>query len=367
MKKISLDIKNRNGENLSAHLITPINGVINNIAIFAHCFTCSSSLAVVKNISNELTNQGISVLNFDFTGLGHSEGDFSETTFSNNISDIIDVNAFLTQNYVVPTILIGHSLGGAAAIISANMLPNIQAVVSIAAPSFVKHVTKHFGNLEEIIIKKGEATLSIGGRPFKIKKQFIDDLESHNLENEVKKLRKPLLIMHSPQDLIVGIENAASLYHQAIHPKSFISLDGADHLITNKKDAFYVAEVIGSWVKRYVEINKNNEDELKSTEGEQVLVYHEAIVPYTNHIYTKTHHIYGDEPLDFVYLSYSKKHASELRLDIEEMGQLDHISKRIKLVGNLTNEQKNKLKEIASKCPVHKTVANKVYFETELI
>ena len=407
MKKISLDIKNRNGENLSAHLITPINGVINNIAIFAHCFTCSSSLAVVKNISNELTNQGISVLNFDFTGLGHSEGDFSETTFSNNISDIIDVNAFLTQNHVAPTILIGHSLGGAAVIISANMLPNIQAVVSIAAPSFVKHVTKHFGNLEEIIEKKGEATLSIGGRPFKIKKQFIDDLESHNLENEVKKLRKPLLIMHSPQDLIVGIENAASLYHKAIHPKSFISLDGADHLITNKKDAFYVAEVIGSWVKRYVEINKNNEDELKSTEGEQVLVYHEAIVPYTNHIYTKTHHIYGDEPLDFggddlglspyqflcaaigsctvltlklyahrkqwelkevfVYLSYSKKHASELRLDIEEMGQLDHISKRIKLVGNLTNEQKNKLKEIASKCPVHKTVANKVYFETELI
>ena len=406
MKKISLDIKNRNGENLSAHLITPINGVINNIAIFAHCFTCSSSLAVVKNISNELTNQGISVLNFDFTGLGHSEGDFSETTFSNNISDIIDVNAFLTQNHVAPTILIGHSLGGAAVIISANMLPNIQAVVSIAAPSFVKHVTKHFGNLEEIIEKKGEATLSIGGRPFKIKKQFIDDLESHNLENEVKKLRKPLLIMHSPQDLIVGIENAASLYHKAIHPKSFISLDGADHLITNKKDAFYVAEVIGSWVKRYVEIKKE-EIEIKDTEGEQVLVYHETIVPYTNHIYTKTHHIYGDEPLDFggddlglspyellnaavgsctvltlklyaqrkqwnlkevfVYLSYSKKHASELNLEIEEMGQLNHISKKIKLIGDLSKEQKNKLIEIASKCPVHKTVANKVYFETELI
>ena len=363
-------------------------------------------MAVVKNISNELTNQGISVLNFDFTGLGHSEGDFSETTFSNNISDIIDVNAFLTQNHVAPTILIGHSLGGAAVIISANMLPNIQAVVSIAAPSFVKHVTKHFGNLEEIIEKKGEATLSIGGRPFKIKKQFIDDLESHNLENEVKKLRKPLLIMHSPQDLIVGIENAASLYHQAIHPKSFISLDGADHLITNKKDAFYVAEVIGSWVKRYVEIKKE-EIEIKDTEGEQVLVYHETIVPYTNHIYTKTHHIYGDEPLDFggddlglspyellnaavgsctvltlklyaqrkqwnlkevfVYLSYSKKHASELNLEIEEMGQLNHISKKIKLIGDLSKEQKNKLIEIASKCPVHKTVANKVYFETELI
>lgn len=235
MKKINLDIKNNNGDTLAAHLVTPMNGQINNIAIFAHCFTCSSSLAVVRNISSELTNQGISVLNFDFTGLGESDGDFSETTFSNNISDIIAVNDFLTQNYVSPSILIGHSLGGAAAIISANKLPNIQAVVSIAAPSFVKHVTAHFGGLEETITKKGEATLSIGGRPFKIKKQFLEDLESHNLENEVKKLRKPLLIMHSPHDLIVGIENAASLYHQAIHPKSFISLNGADHLITEKR------------------------------------------------------------------------------------------------------------------------------------
>ena len=278
MKKINLDIKNNNGDTLAAHLVTPMNGQINNIAIFAHCFTCSSSLAVVRNISSELTNQGISVLNFDFTGLGESDGDFSETTFSNNISDIIAVNDFLTQNYVSPSILIGHSLGGAAAIISANKLPNIQAVVSIAAPSFVKHVTAHFGGLEETITKKGEATLSIGGRPFKIKKQFLEDLESHNLENEVKKLRKPLLIMHSPHDLIVGIENAASLYHQAIHPKSFISLNGADHLITEKKDAFYVAEVISSWVKRYVEIKDNSIKTLKDTNGEQVLVYHETSV-----------------------------------------------------------------------------------------
>ena len=407
MKKINLDIKNNNGDTLAAHLVTPMNGQINNIAIFAHCFTCSSSLAVVRNISSELTNQGISVLNFDFTGLGESDGDFSETTFSNNISDIIAVNDFLTQNYVSPSILIGHSLGGAAAIISANKLPNIQAVVSIAAPSFVKHVTAHFGGLEETITKKGEATLSIGGRPFKIKKQFLEDLESHNLENEVKKLRKPLLIMHSPHDLIVGIENAASLYHQAIHPKSFISLNGADHLITEKKDAFYVAEVISSWVKRYVEIKDNSIKTLKDTNGEQVLVYHETSVPFTNHIYTNSHHILGDEPKDFggddlglspyellnsaigsctvltlklyaqrkqwdlrevfVYLSYSKKHASELGLEIEDMGQLDHIYKKIKLVGNLTEEQKGKLKEIASKCPVHKTVASPVHFTTELL
>ena len=406
MKKIELPIKNKNGESLAAQLITPMNGQINSIAIFAHCFTCSSSLAVVRNISSELTNRRISVLNFDFTGLGHSDGDFSETSFSNNVSDIVAVNEFLTENYIAPNILIGHSLGGAAVIIAANLLSNIQAVVSIAAPSYVKHVTKHFQGLEDTITKKGEALLSIGGRPFKIKKQFIADLETHNLEDEVKLLRKPLLLLHSPQDLIVGIENAAALYHKAHHPKSFISLDGADHLITNKKDAFYVAEVISSWVKRYVEIKKE-EIAVKDTEGEQVLVYHETIVPFTNHIYTKTHHIYGDEPVEFggddlglspyellnaaigsctvltlklyaqrkqwdlkevfVYLSYSKKHAAELNLEIEEMGQLDHITKKIKLIGNLTEEQRNKLIEIASKCPVHKTVANKVYFDTELI
>ena len=412
MKKTELLIKNKNGESLAAQLITPMNGQINSIAIFAHCFTCSSSLAVVRNISSELTRHGISVLDFDFTGLGHSDGDFSETTFSNNVSDIIAVNEFLTENYIAPTILIGHSLGGAAVIIAANKLPNIQAVVSIAAPSYVKHVIKLFEGLEDAITENGEAVLSIGGRPFKIKKEFIDDLEAHNLEDEVKLLRKPLLLLHSPQDLIVGIENAASLYHKAHHPKSFISLDGADHLISSKEDAFYVAEVISSWVKRYVVIKKDEkvekyEEDVKDTDGEQVLVYHETIVPFTSHIYTKTHHIYGDEPVEFggddlglspyellnaaigsctvltlklyaqrkqwdlkevfVYLSYSRKHAAELKLEIEEMGQLDHISKKIKLIGNLTEEQISKLLEIASKCPVHKTVAGKVYFETQLI
>lgn len=406
MQKIDLHIKNKSGEALSAHLFTPINGKVSTIAIFAHCFTCSSSLGIVRNISAALTDKGISVLNFDFTGLGHSEGDFSETSFSNNISDIDDVNDFLIKNYVAPSIIIGHSLGGAAAIIAANRLSNIQAVVSIAAPSYVTHVTKHFGNLNEVIEKKGKAILSIGGRPFTIKKQFLDDLETHNLENEIKELRKPVLILHSPQDKIVSIENAASLYHKAIHPKSFVSLNGADHLITDKKDAFYVADVIASWVARYVEIKKE-ETQKKDTMGEQVLVFHDRNDAYLNHIYTSSHHIIGDEPVSFggndmglspyellvaavgsctvltlklyaqrkgwdlkevyVYLTYAKKHAEELRESVEEMGQIEFIGKKVKLIGNLTEDETIKLKEIASKCPVHKTVAGKVFFETELL
>lgn len=411
MKTIDLKIVNQAGEKLAAHLVIPANEQINNIAIFAHCFTCSSSLFVVKNISDELIEKGISVLNFDFTGLGQSEGDFSETNFSSNISDLEDVNSFLTENYIAPTILIGHSLGGAAAIIAASKLENIKAVVSIAAPSYVKHITKHFQNFDEIIQKKGHAMLSIGGRPFTIRKQFIDDLEKHNLEEVVKELRKPIMIMHSPQDTIVEIENAGRLYNNAFHPKSFISLDGANHLVSNKKDAAYIANVIASWVVRYVPIAANGTNELmmlKNVEGEQMLVHHETSAPFTNHIYTKTQHILGDEPVDsggnglglspyelliaaigscttltvklyakrkhwdlkevYVYLSYAKKHAEEIEnRDPDAMGKLDFIHKKLKFVGNLSEEQITKLKEISSKCPVHKTVAGKVYFETEFV
>lgn len=407
MNTIKLHIKNKIGNLLFSRLYTPINGKVDKIAIFAHCFTCSSSLSVVKNISQELTNSGISVLSFDFTGLGHSEGDFSETNISTNISDILDINEYLSKHYSPASILIGHSLGGAAVLLSANMLPNLEAIVTIAAPSYASHVTKHFYNAEERILKEGEATILIGERPFNIKKEFLEDLTKHDIVEEVHNLNKPLLILHSPQDVIVEIENAASIYHNARHPKSFISLNGSDHLITNKEDAFYVANVIGSWVKRYVKINPKNEEILKSTEGEQVLVYHDVSEAFTNHIYTISHHIFGDEPISFggddlglspyellnaaigsctvltlklyaqrkgwdlkevyVYLSYSKKHASELMLDIDDMGQLDHISKKIKLIGNLSNEQQQKLKEIASKCPVHKTVSGMVYFTTDLM
>lgn len=409
MKKEKIEIINRNGEKLAASMFLPANGELQTVALFAHCFTCSKNLAVVRNISAELTRKGIGVLNFDFTGLGQSHGDFSDSNFSNNLTDIEDAYNYAKENYAAPSILIGHSLGGAAVLKAANILPT-KAVVTLGAPAEAKHVSHLITDIDAVL-KDGKATISIGGRPFTIKKQFIDDLQTHNLAEELKNLKKPLLILHSPQDTIVTIDNAAQIYKNAFHPKSFISLDGADHLVSKKEDALYVAQVIASWVSRYVDLRTVEapvkKTAKKSVAGEQVLVYLNEDEGYTNHIYTENHHIIADEPISFggtdlgpspyellngaigsctsltlklyaarkkwdlqevyVYLSYGKKHAEEIGVESEEKGRLDVISKKIKVVGNLDATQKARLLEIASRCPVHKTVANKVYFESELI
>ena len=410
MKRIPLKIENRNNQLLAANLITPSNGTFSKIAIFAHCFTCSKSLSIVRNISGELTNKGIAVLNFDFTGLGNSEGDFSNTTFSNNLTDIVDASIFLEEHYVRPTVLIGHSLGGAAVIKAANLLPNIKAVVVIGAPSKTAHVGHFAAPHKDKIEKEGAATVSIGGRPFTIKKQFLEDLQDHHILEDVRNIKRPFLVLHSPQDKVVSIDNAAELYQHAYHPKSFISLDGMDHLISKKEDAIYAAQVIGAWVSRYIDLTivQQEEEEIKDTQGEQVLVYLNDEENYTNHVYTKRHHLIADEPVSFggsdlgpspyellnaavgsctvltlklyakrkkwdlqevyVYLSYDKKHGEELgTADSNSLGKIDHITKKIKLVGNLDEKQKKRLLEIASKCPVHKTLSNGVHFDSELV
>jgi putative redox protein len=407
MTKNEFQITNREGNALSSVLYTPQNGTYTAVAVFAHCFACNKNMRAVRYISSDLTAKGIAVLSFDFTGLGHSEGSFSDNSLSGNITDIEDVCAYMKQHYLSPSILIGHSLGGAAVIIAANRLPDIQAVVAIGAPSYSRHITQHFGNLEEVINKKGHALISIGGYPVTVHKQFLDDLDHYNVEEEVKKLRRPLLVLHSPQDTVVEIKNAARLYHAAFHPKSFISLNGADHLLTDENDAAYVADVIASWVKRYVKIEAQAGTALKDIQGEQLLVHHDTAEKFVSHIYNPTLHVYGDEPVSFggsglglspyelllaavgsctvltvklyaqrkgwdlkevyAYLSYAKKHAEELNLDVEAMGKIDHIGKKLKFEGNLTEEQIEKLMDIATKCPVHKTVSSEVHFTEELI
>jgi len=251
MKSEKIKFKNAQGLELAARLEFP-EVEIKGYAIFAHCFTCNKNLSAVKNIGRALNQCGIAVLRFDFTGLGESEGEFKHTNFSSNVDDLIYASDFLKDNYKAPSILIGHSLGGAAVIFAAKQIKSIKAIATVGAPSSPKHVSHLFKQGIEEINDKGEALLEIGGREFKIQKHFLDDINEKNMTETVKALRLPLLILHSPQDTTVGIENAAQIFKDAWHPKSFVSLDGADHLLSSKEDSKYVGKMIANWSERYV-------------------------------------------------------------------------------------------------------------------
>ena len=402
MKNTKLDITNRKGYKLQAYLELPANQKPSYFAIFAHCFSCSSSLTAVKNITRALTNYGFGVVRFDFTGLGRSEGEFAESHFSANVNDLLDVNEFMRNNYKAPSLLIGHSLGGAAAIVTASKLENIIAVATIGAPATVGHVTHLFSHDSSEIKEKGEVEVHIGGRPFKINQEFVDDFSKTNLPEVTKKLRKPILVLHSPVDSIVNIENAQQIYHHARHPKSFISLAEADHLLSNSRDSNYVGTMIGAWVQRYFDPEVN---EMLSPDGEQ-LVAHLNLKEdnFTTSIQTKKHSFIADEPESiggddfgpspydllsaglaactvmtlklyaerkkwdlqevFTYITYSKKHSDDLMIDVDTPTRFDHISKRLKFVGDLDEKQKQRLKEIAAKCPVHRTLQSQVIIDT---
>jgi len=257
MKSTPLKIKNSKGHFLNARLELPANQKPNHYALFAHCFTCSSNLNAVRNISRSLTNHGFGVLRFDFTGLGSSEGTFAESHFGANINDLLDVHQYMKQNYEAPSLLVGHSLGGAAIIIAGSKLGEVKAIATIGAPSSTKHTKKLFSHQLDEIAVKGEIEVNIGGRPFVIDREFLENFDNTDLIDTIKNLRKPLLILHAPFDNIVGIENATELFINAHHPKSFVSLDNADHLLTQQKDSLYVGDVIGSWVQRYLKPKEN--------------------------------------------------------------------------------------------------------------
>lgn len=405
MKSTKLKIENKKGLLLQAQLELPANQKPNRYAIFAHCFTCTSSLSAVKNISRALTRYGFGVVRFDFTGLGRSEGEFADSHFSANVEDLIAVSDFMAANYQAPALLVGHSLGGAAVISAASRLDTVEAVATIGAPSTVGHVTHLFSHGIDAIKDKGKVEVNIGGRPFKIDNEFVEDFGKTDLPSVVKNLRKPLLIMHSPTDNVVGIKNAEELYLKAMHPKSFVTLDNADHLLTNSRDSIYAGNVIGTWVQRYFE---SQENEMLDTNGEQ-LVGHLNLVEdnFTTTIQSKNHSILADEPASvggddfgpspyeylnaalvactamtlkmyaerkkwelqevYVYVTHAKKHSKDLGLEQEKPSYLDHVTKKIKLIGNLDDAQKARLKEISSKCPVHKTLASGVVFDTTIV
>ena len=405
MKSTKLKIANRKGLILNANLEFPVNQKPAYYAIFAHCFTCSSSLSAVRHVSRALTQDGFAVVRFDFTGLGRSEGEFADSHFSANVEDLIDVHNYISQHYQAPSLLVGHSLGGAAVLVAASKISTIKAVATVGAPATTTHVKHLFSHGIDEVKEKGEAEVNIGGRPFKINQDFVEAFDKTDLPKIVKELRKPLLIMHSPFDTIVGVENAKKLYDAAMHPKSFVTLDNADHLLQNEQDSKYVGEIIGTWAKRYFPVEENV---MLSTEGEQ-LVGHLDIVEdnFTTTIQTKKHSLIADEPAEvggndfgpspyeylnaalaacttmtlkmyaerkqwdlkevFVYISHSRKHSDDLKIELNQPKYLDHMTKKLKFVGNLDDKQIKRLIEISSKCPVHKTLGSEVIFDTQLI
>lgn len=245
------DFVGAQGQNLAARLDAP-DGPVRSVALFAHCFTCGKDVFAASRIAQALTEHGIAVLRFDFTGLGASDGEFANTNFSSNVEDLIAAAAHLRVTLQAPSMLIGHSLGGAAVLAAASKIPEVRAVVTIGAPSDPGHVTNLFREQIETIEERGEAEVQLAGRPFRIKRQFLNDVAEQQLTERIRTMRKALLVMHSPLDTTVDIENALHIFRAAKHPKSFVSLDKADHLLTRKADALYVANVIAAWNTPYV-------------------------------------------------------------------------------------------------------------------
>ncbi len=401
IKKVSF--KNKNEEELAGRLELPLNQEPHNIAIFAHCFTCTKNLTAIKNIGRALIEAGFGVLRFDFTGLGESEGDFENTNFSGNVDDLVEAAEFLEKNYFAPTLMIGHSLGGAAAIFAAARLPSIKAVVVINSPSHPSHVMYLLKSSEAEITRNGKAKVNLGGVDFTIKKQFLDDLENKPLEEVVKSFKKALLILHSPIDKVVGIKNAEEIYKSAHHPKSFVSLDNADHMLSKKEDSEYVGKVIAGWASRYVEIPPKEQIRSKS----QVAAILDGNQKFTTNLKLGNHYLTADEPTQFggndfgpspyelvsgglaactvmtiqmyarrkkwevsnvsVNVNYSKDHAIDCENCEDKSAKIDRFSLEIKLEGAITEEQKERLMEIAGKCPVHRTLKSDIQIETKLI
>ena len=370
-------------------------------ALFAHCFTCGKDVLAAKRIAAGLVARGIAVLRFDFTGLGASEGEFANSTFSSNIADLVLAADHLRQTRKAPALLIGHSLGGAAILAAAAQIPEAKAVATIAAPSDPAHVTHLFSDRIEDIKTQGKVEVSLAGRPFHIKREFLDDITEHNLMGQVAKLHKALLIMHSPTDDTVGIDNATHIFAAAKHPKSFISLLGADHLLTQRRDTSYIADVIASWAQRYLEPastvapedaprsvvvqeTRNSKFQQTVTVGPHRLIADEPVSaggedtgpgPYDYLLAalgactSMTMRLYADRktlPLDrvTVMLRHSKIHAEDCAECETKVGMLDQIERDIAMEGALDAEQRQKLMEIADKCPVHRTLTSEIRIVT---
>lgn len=404
MKSEQITLPNRRGQNLAAQLDLPDDEPPVAYALFAHCFTCTKNIKAAVNIAAALNRERIAVLRFDFTGLGQSEGDFADTNFTTNVADLVATAEFMAQRYQAPQIIIGHSLGGAAALQAAADIPSLKAVVTIAAPHDPNHVARHFDSMREQIAQRGTAEVKLAGRTFRIRQQFFEDLEMQQLDRHIESLKAALLIMHSPRDNIVSIDNAARIYQAAKHPKSFLSLDDADHLLLKETDSLYAGMMIAAWSHRYVSP--------PPAPQETTAVIDNRVTSSTEHagfftdLFARGHAMVADEPVQYggtnrgptpydyllialgactsmtvqmyarhkrlplekavVRLTHKKIHAQDCDHCESTEGKIDRMEREIELIGALDQEQRQRLLEIAERCPVHKTLHSEVNIVSKL-
>ncbi len=396
------------GSELAARLDLP-SGTPKAHALFAHCFTCTKDIFAANRISEGLVAAGIGVLRFDFTGLGASEGEFANTNFTSNTGDLVAAANHMRKILgAAPIILIGHSLGGAAVLAAAQEIPEVRAVVTIGAPADPAHVANIFQCALEEIEANGEAEVLLAGRPFVIQKQFVDDIGGQNLFKKVAGLKRALLVMHAPTDKIVGIENASEIFQAAKHPKSFVSLDSADHLLSKRSDASYVAKVIAAWVSRYIgEAETKTLAQPKAIAG-TVVVAETGSGKFANYVVTGSGHVLNaDEPVSVggndsgpspydlllaalgacksmtmrmyaarkgfdlkhveVRLAHDKIHAVDGANCKTKSSRIDRIKTEISISGDLSEEERKKIFEIAERCPVHRTITSDIIIEANLV
>lgn len=402
----NISFQNRSNVTLSGVIHTPLTGPTIACALFAHCFTCTKNSMAAVRVAEALADQGIQVLRFDFTGLGQSEGDFSNTHFSSNVDDLIDAARFLAERDEAPELLVGHSLGGTAVLAAAHEIESALAVATIGSPADAKHVLHLIEDGLEQIQNDGQATVQLAGRPFKIKKDFVEDARAQSVCENIASLRKALLVMHSPVDEFVGIDQASMIYEQAKHPKSFVSLDNADHLLSSEHDSYYAAKVLAIWASRYIGSKAKTVATASFVEGASVVSGNKSD-GFLVGINANGHRLIGDEPksaggtnlgptpydllgsalascttmtLNFfarresmplehvdVTVRHDQIHAKDCSDCQKPSGKIDRFSREIRLSGNLDDEQRALLLKIADRCPVHKTLENEIKIVSELV
>ena len=396
-----INFSNRDGLSLAGLIDTPDSGA-HAWALFAHCCTCSKNLKAATHIVQALNDAGIGVLRFDFTGLGQSEGDFAETSFSSNAADLVDAARWLETEYSAPAVLLGHSLGGTAVLRAAGDIPSAVAVATIGSPADPAHVKHLFGDSLETLEQDGVAEVDIGGRPFRLKKTFVEDLEEHDLLREVSGIRRALLVMHAPLDTVVEIDNAAALFAAAKHPKSFLSLDDADHLLSAPQASRYAGTVLAAWASKY--IPRPDAVPLVATSDEVAARTYGG--SFRTEIASGSHRLLADEPASVggtnlgptpydllsaalascttmtlrmyaehkgidlesttVRVRHGKTHAADCDDCETRAGKVDEFRRELSFAGNLTDAERDRMVEIADKCPVHRTLHSEVKVRTRL-